>query len=164
MPSAIYLISKAKNLAYTLSSTFVGCWAGTLYTIQAAMPNATNLDSTRNILERLGDTFVFLPILLIFSGTLHIIHQLLISRSSRLSEEQKNDESRDALFDFVLWISFTSIGALLSSILSAESMNVAVIMQTELIMIFMVLMASVLIISMASWLIKKYPELISSKS
>lgn len=154
MTSAIYSISKAKNLAYTLSSTFVGCWAGTLYTIQAAKLDATNLDSTRNILERLGYAYGLLPMLLIISGALHLIHQWLISRSSRLSEEQKNDESKDAFFDFIIWISFTLIGALLSSIFSAESINVEVIMQAEVTMIFMVLMVFAMTIYIVGWKIK----------
>lgn len=138
-------IKKIKTAIYTFTSTFVGCWAGTLYAMQVSLSSMNSvkietredqISTIRSTLNNIEDVLYLIPILLLTSGALHITHLLLIGRSRTLSRENKALYLKDERLNFISWITFTLAGAALSSYFSASSINVELIKQASMTGIF----------------------------
>lgn len=143
----IPIIKKIKTAIYTFTSTFVGCWAGTLYAIQVSLSamdsvkiesRADQLSTIISILKNIEDVLYLIPTLLLASGALHISHLLLIGRSRTLSCKDKALCLKDERLGFISWITFTLAGAALSSYFSASSVNVELIKQAAMTGIFLI--------------------------
>lgn len=143
----IPIIKKTKNAIYTFTSTFVGCWAGTLYAIQVSLSSMDSakiesredqLSTITSTLKNIEDVLFLIPILLLASGALHIAHLLLINKSRTLSSENKALHLKDERLSFISWLTFTLAGAALSSYFSASSINVELIKQAAMTGIFLI--------------------------
>ncbi|WP_162945855.1 hypothetical protein [Pseudomonas sp. DY-1] len=143
----IPIIKKIKSAIYTITSTFVGCWAGTLYAIQVSLSSMDSvkienrkdqLSTISSTLNNIGDVLYLIPILLLASGALHIAHLLLINKSRTLGNKNKALHLKDERLSFISWITFTLAGAALSSYFSASSINVELIKQAAMTGIFLI--------------------------
>lgn len=143
----IPIIKKIKNAIYTLTSTFVGCWAGTLYAVQVSLSSMDSvkiksredqLSTIRSTLNNIEDVLYLIPTFLLASGTLHILHLFLISRSRILNSQNKALHLKDERLSFISWVTFTLAGAALSSYFSASSTNIELIKQAAMTGIFFI--------------------------